>query len=156
MPRKNTQRSGSPLYWSAESWAFISFRLFLGLLMLVGGLGKFRSELGGDYSFASYYDGFANWIISTFAQSDIPGFLISLYAYSIGYIEIILGLLLLAGVKTKWVLALIALTLVSLAFGQMLLGTAQARVTVSQISLYLLVTAAALYFVRHNKFESLR
>ncbi len=124
--------------------------------MLIAGLGKFRSGLGGDYSFSTYYNGFATWIITTFEQSDIPGFLVSIYAYSIGYVEIILGLLLLAGVKTKWVLALIALTLVSLAFGQLILGTAEARVSISQISIYLLVTAAALYFVRHNKFESLR
>ncbi|MBD5781589.1 DoxX family membrane protein [Pelagicoccus sp. NFK12] len=155
MPRKNAQRSGSPLYWSAESWAFISFRLFLSLLMLTAGLGKFKNQ-EGDYSFSAYYNGVVNWIVSTFEKTDLPGFLVSLYAYSIGYLEILLGLLLLLGVKTKWVLALIALTLVSLAYGQMLLGTQESGTAVSQISIYLLVTAAALYFVRHNKFESLR
>ncbi|MDQ8186238.1 DoxX family membrane protein [Pelagicoccus sp. SDUM812002] len=152
MPRKPAQRSGSPLYWSAESWAFISLRLFLGLRFLLAGLGKFKNE-SGDYSFDKYYDGFAAWIIGTFEKTDIPGFLVSLYAFSIGYVEIILGLLLLAGVKTKWALALIALTFVSLAYGQMVLGNGE---KVNEIGFYLLFTTAALYFVRHNKFESLR
>ncbi len=155
MPRKNAQRSGSPLYWSAESWAFISLRLFLGLLMLTAGLGKFKTQEGA-YSFNAYYNGVVTWIISTFEKTDIPGFLVSLYAYSIGYVEILLGLLLLVGVKTKWVLASISLTLVSLAYGQMVLGTQESGAVVNQIAIYLLVTAAALYFVRHNKFESLR
>ncbi|MDQ8180977.1 DoxX family membrane protein [Pelagicoccus sp. SDUM812005] len=155
MPRKNAQRSGSPLYWSAESWAFISFRLFLGLLMLTAGLGKFKNQ-DGAYSFDAYYGGVVTWIVSAFEKTALPGFLVSLYAYSIGYVEILLGALLLLGVKTKWALALIALTLVSLAFGQMLLGTQESGATVNQIAIYLLVTAAALYFVRHNKFESLR
>ncbi len=152
MPRKNAQRSGSPLYWSAESWAFISLRLFLGLRLLLAGLGKFKTETG-DYSFATYYSGFVTWITTAFEKTDIPGFLVSFYAYSIGYLEILLGLLLLVGVKTKWILALIALTFVSLAYGQMVLGNGS---QVNEIGFYLLFTTAALYFVRHNKFESLR
>lgn len=155
MTRKPTQHNGSPLYWSAESWAFISLRLFLSLLMLLAGLGKFKNA-EGDYSFSAYYGGTVAWIVSSFEKTDLPGFLVSLYAYSIGYVEILLGLLLLVGVKTKWVLALIGLTLVSLAYGKMLLGTMESRVVVNQIAIYLLVNAAALYFVRHNKFESLR
>jgi thiosulfate dehydrogenase [quinone] large subunit len=152
MPRTNAQRNGSPLYWSAESWAFISLRLFLGLRFLLAGLGKFKTE-ANDYSFDKYYDSFATWIISTFEKTDIPGFLVAIYAYSIGYVEIILGLLLLVGVKTKWVLALIALTYVSLAYGQMVLGNGS---KVNEIGFYLIFTTAALYFVRHNKLESLR
>ncbi|MBC2606889.1 DoxX family membrane protein [Pelagicoccus albus] len=152
MPRKTTQRGGSPLHWSAESWAFISLRLFIGLRFLLAGLGKFKTQ-EGDYAFAQYYDGFATWIIGAFEKTDIPGFLISLYAYSIGYVEIVLGILLLVGVKTKWVLALIALTFVSLAYGQMVLGD---NSKVDDIGLYLLFTSAALYFVRHNKLEALR
>ncbi|EDY82354.1 DoxX subfamily, putative [Verrucomicrobiia bacterium DG1235] len=152
MARKTAQRNGSPLYWSAESWAFISLRLFLGLRFLLAGLGKFKNQ-DGDYSFESYYNGVVPWMISAFEKTDIPGFLVSIYAYCIGYVEIILGLLLLLGVKTKYVLALIALTFVSLAYGQMVLGDGG---KVNEIGFYLLFTTAALYFVRHNKFESLR
>ncbi len=50
-------------------------------------------------------------------------------------------------------LALTALTWVSLAFGMMLLGNSS---VVNGIGTHLLLTAAALYFVRHNKLELLR
>lgn len=152
MPRQTAQRNGSPLNWSAESWAFLSLRLFLGLRFLLAGLGKFKNE-AGDYSFEAYYNGFVPRLVSTFESTDIPGFLVSLYAYGIGYLEIVLALLLLAGVKTKWTLAAIALTFISLAYGQMVLGNGA---KVNEIGFYLLFTTAALYFVRHNKFESLR
>lgn len=154
MPRKSPQRNGSPLYWSAESWAFISLRLFLGLRFLLAGLGKFKNE-NGDYSFAAYYgeNGTVAKISDLFQKTDIPGFLVSAYAHSIAHVQIILGFLLLAGVKTKWVLALYALTIVSLAYGQMILGN---NATVNEIGIYLILTSAALYFVRHNKLESLR
>lgn len=92
-------------------------------------------------------------MISEFEKTNLPGFLVSLYAYTIGYLQIVLALLLLVGVKTKWALALIALTYVSLAYGQMVLGNND---TVTEIGTYLLFTTAALYFVRHNKFEALR
>lgn len=152
MPRNNTQRSGSPLYWSAESWAIVTLRLFLGLRFLLAGLSKFKGAEG--YGFGNYYDGFVPWITGTFAEkTNLWGFLVSPYAYTIAYVEIILGVLLLLGVKTKYVLALFGLTLVSLAFGQMLLGNGT---TINEIGILLLMNAAALYFVRHNKFESLR
>ena len=153
MPRKNPQRNGSPLYWSAESWAIITLRLFLGLRILTAGLGKFK---GGDksYSFSNYYENVVPWLTSTFAEkTNLWGFLVTPYAYLIAYVEIVLGLLLLAGVKTKYALALTGLTIVSLAYGQMLLGDGA---KVSEIGMLLMINAAALYFVRHNKLEALR
>jgi len=151
MPRKTAQRNGSPLYWSAESWAFVSLRLLLSLKFLLTGLGKFKTADG--YSFDAYHNGVVAWITGEFEKTNLPGFLVSFYANSIAYVEIILALLLLVGVKTKWALALISLTYVSLAYGQMVLGNHD---KVTEIGTYLLFTTAALYFVRHNKFEALR
>lgn len=151
MARKTTQRNGSPLYWSAETWAFISLRLFLGLRLLVAGWGKFVNEAG--FSFSNYYDGFATFIINTYTeQTALPKFLVATFAYSLGYAEIILGAFLLVGVKTKYVLALIGLTFVTLSFGNMVLGDNQG---IAYLGIHLLITAAALYFVRHNKLEAL-
>jgi len=152
MAKKSPPRNSSPLYWSAETWAFISLRFFLGLVFLMGGLGKFKNA-DSDYSFSAYYDGFCQHVLGLFAETDIPGFLLYLYVYTIGYAEIALGLLLLAGVKTKWILALFTLTFISLAFGQMVLGNHD---KVLHIGTYLLFTTAALYFVRHNRYEALR
>lgn len=150
MARKTQQRNGSPLYWSAETWAFMAFRLFLSLRLLTVGLGKFKGEDGG-YAFSNYYGGAADWIRTTFAENtNLPAFLVAPFAYTLAYAEIALGLLLLLGVKTKYVLALSSLLFVALAYGQMLLGNNE---TIVQIAIHLLMTAAALFLVRHNRLE---
>jgi len=150
MARKNQQRNASPLYWSAETWAFMAFRLFLSLRFLTAGLGKFKSD-DGSYSFANYYDGVVVWMTGTFAEkTHLPGFLVAPFAYTLAYVEIALGLLLLLGVKTKYVLALFGLVLVALAYGQMLLGGNQ---TVAHLAAHLLMAGAALFLVRHNRLE---
>lgn len=147
----HANRSGSPLYWSAETWAFMALRLFLGLRLLIAGLGKFNGENG--YAFSHYYDTFAPRIVGAFAATNLPAFLVAPFAYAVGYLEIALGLLLLLGVRAKHTLAASALTFVALGFGQMILRSNE---TVTQIAVHLLLCAAALYFVRHNKYELLR
>jgi len=149
-PRKTNTRSSSPLYWSAESWAIITLRLFLSLRFIVAGLGKFNGEEG--FSFSNYYNGTVPWLMNTF-DGVLPSFLLAPYAYSIAYIEVLLGLALFLGVKTKYALALTSLTYVSLAFGQMLIG---GNDKITGIALHLIMTSAALYFVRHNKLEAMR
>jgi len=135
--RKSNTRSNSPLYWSAESWAIVTLRLFLSLRFIIAGFGKFKGEDG--IAFSNYYNGTVPWLINTF-NGILPKFLVAPYAYTIAY-------------KTKYALALTALTYVSLAFGQMLLG---GNDKVTSIGIHLMITAAALYFVRHNKLEALR
>lgn len=151
MPKKTNQRNGSLLYWSAETWAFLSLRLFLALRFIIAGLGKFNKD---GYSFSNLYDGWvANQLSNFGSKTNLPALLYSPYLHSLAYIEIALGLLLLAGVKTKYTLALISLTYVSIGFGLMLLRNPD---PVGTIGIYILLTSAALYFVRHNKFELLR
>jgi len=119
---------------------------------MTAGLGKFNGEDG--YSFSNFYDGFAAGRIEVFSNStNLPAFLFAPYLYAIAYIEILLGLALFLGVRTKHTLAIISLTYVSLAYGLMLLGNIDG---VTNIGIHLLLTAAALYFVRHNKCELLR
>lgn len=152
MPKNSNQRNGSILFWSAETWAFLSLRLFLSLRFLTTGLGKFNSE--GSYSFNNLYDGFVAGRIEAFSNStNLPAFLFSPFLYSLAYIEILLGAALLLGVRTKHTLAVTSLTLVCLAYGLMLLGNIDG---VTNVGVHLLLTAAALYFVRHNKCELLR
>ncbi len=148
MVKKTKNRNGSFLYWSAETWAFLTLRLFLGLRFLTAGFGKFKGEDGSG--FGNYYDGFVANQLQTFSNTVLPDFLAFLFIHSLGYLEIILGVLLLLGVKTKYVLALFGLTFVALAFGLMLLSNSDG---VTNIGIHILITAAALYFVRHNKLE---
>ncbi len=151
MPKNSNQRNGSLLYWSTETWAFLSLRLFLALRFITAGLGKFDND---GYSFSNLYDGWVANQISTFgSKTNLPAFLYSPYLHSLAYVEIVLGFLLLAGVKTKYTLALISLTYVSLGYGLMLLGNPN---PIGTIGIYILLSSAALYFVRHNKFELLR
>jgi len=151
MPKNSNQRNGSLLYWSAETWAFLSLRLFLALRFITVGLGKFDND---GYSFSNLYDGWVVKQLSAFgSKTNLPAFLYSPYLHSIAYVEIVLGILLLAGIKTKYTLALISLTYVSLGYGLMLLGNPD---PVGTIGIYILLTSAALYFVSHNKCELLR
>lgn len=152
MAKKSPPHSNSPLYWSAETWAFMSLRLFLGLRFLAAGLGKFKGEDG--LAFANYYQRTIPYFFQTY-EGLLPAPLTALFAYTIAYLEIALALLLLAGAKTKFTLAGFALTFVMLGFGLMLLGP-DASPKVTDIGIHLLLTAAALYFVRHNKWEALR
>ena len=152
MPRNSNQRNGSILYWSAETWAFLSLRLFLSLRFLTAGLGKFNSDEG--YSFSNLYDGFVAGRIEVFSSgTNLPAFLYAPFLYSIAYVEVLLGLALFLGIRTKHTLAIISLIFVSLAYGLMLLGNIDG---VTNVGIHLLLTAAALYFVRHNKCELLR
>lgn len=151
MAKKPNQRNGSLLYWSAETWAFLSLRLFLALKFLTVGLGKFNKD---GYSFSNLYNGFVSSQLDAFStKTNLPSFLYYPYLHSIAYIEIILGTLLLLGIRTKYTLAFISLTFVSLGYGLMLLRNSDG---VGTIGIFILLTAAALYFVRHNKFELLR
>ncbi len=151
MAKKPNQKSGSFLYWSAESWAFLSLRLFLALKFITAGLGKFNKD---GYAFSNLYDGFVAGQMNNFAtKTNLPAFLYAPYLHVIAYAEILLGFALLLGIRTKYTLALISMTYVSLGYGLMLLGSNDGATT---IGIHLLLTAAALYFVRHNKCELLR
>lgn len=151
MPKKPNQKSGSFLYWSAETWAFLSLRLFLALRFLTAGLGKFNKD---GYSFSNLYEGFVAGQTDNFAtNTNLPAILYMPYLHGIAYFEILVGAALLLGIKTKYALAVMSLTYVSIGYGLMLINNFDGTAT---IGTYLLLNAAALYFVRHNKCELLR
>jgi thiosulfate dehydrogenase [quinone] large subunit len=107
-------------------------RWSLGLLMLTSGVSKLMN-LGG----------FVNgYLQPAFEQTFLPSWLTAGYGYALPPVEALLGLLLLLGVCRTCVLLLNGLTLLSLAFGQILLKN---HGTVANIFLYLLMTAAALW-----------
>ncbi len=100
------------------------------------------------------YDGFVAKQMAAFSsQTNLPAFIHGPYLHTLAYLEIALGLMLLLGVRTKYALAATSLTYVSIAYGLMLRGSIDG---VNGIGIHLLISAAALYFVRHNKCELLR
>ncbi|MCH6255268.1 DoxX family membrane protein [Puniceicoccaceae bacterium K14] len=151
MAKSPNPRNNSWLYWSAETWAILALRLFLSLLFITACLGKFISD--GSFAFSNYYESTIPHLIASFDGTILPRFLVAPYVYCLAYIQLLLGLALLLGIKTKYTLALFAAMFVSLAFGKMCQGDQQ---VVNNFGVYLLVNSAALYFVRHNKLELVR
>ena len=117
---------------TAQAAAPALLRWALGLLMLNSGLSKL-GNLGG------FVDGY---LLPAFAQTPLPAWMVAGYGYALPPVEALLGLLLLLGLCRRGALLLNGVTLLSLAFGQMLLKN---HPTVGTIFLYVLMTALALW-----------
>ncbi len=116
-------------------------RLPIGVLFLFAGLNKF---LGG-------YGNFVGWILQEMTEKTwLPKVLLYPYAYALPFIEAIVGVLLILGLLTRPVLIVTALLLTSLMFGKVL---AQDYATAANNANYVLITAIAYYFSRHNRFS---
>jgi thiosulfate dehydrogenase [quinone] large subunit len=116
----------------ARGLAIALIRWALGVMFLVGGVSKLSKVTG----FVTGY------LVPAFAKTFLPGWMVCGYGYALPFVEAILGVLLLVGVCRAAALLVTGLTLISLAFGQMLI---QGNAVVANIMLYLLMTAVALY-----------
>lgn len=114
-------------------------RLFIGLMMLTAGLGKFGNLAG-----------FQQYIHHDFDKTFLAGPLLDLFAYAQPYAEVILGALVLVGLLTRPILALTALNLIVLFFGKWLVHDLQ---TAAYNSLYVLITVYALCRSEDNRFS---
>ena len=113
-------------------------RWALGLMFLVGGV----SKLFGITGFVTGY------LAPAFAKTFLPGWMVLAYGYSLPFVETLLGVLLLVGCCRRFSLFVTGITLISLAFGQMLL---QGHAIVANIMLYILMTAAALFLQEYDR-----
>ena len=114
-------------------------RLFIGLMMLSAGLGKFGNLAG-----------FQQYIHHDFDKTFLAGPLLDLFAYAQPYAEVALGALVLVGLLTRPILALTALNLIVLFFGKWVVHDFQ---TAAYNSLYLLITIYALCCSEDNRFS---
>jgi thiosulfate dehydrogenase [quinone] large subunit len=73
--------------------------------------------------------------------------LVKVYGYALPFAEVVLGILLVIGICRNCTLLLTGLTLISLAFGQMLV---QQHATVANIFLYIVLTVILLYLDEHD------
>jgi len=87
------------------------------------------------------------YLVPAFANTFLPVWLLTLYGYALPFVETILGIALILGVCRTPALLVTGITLVSLAFGQMLL---QNHVVVANIMLYILMTAVVLLFPQYD------
>ncbi len=74
--------------------SYTMFRLFMGLLMFMHGAVRLGPK----------YEKFIAWAQNLYAETWIPGWLVTIEAMLIPGVEIIVGLLLLLGYQTRWAL----------------------------------------------------
>jgi thiosulfate dehydrogenase [quinone] large subunit len=87
-----------------------------------------------------------------FEPTYLPRFLLIPYAFTLPYIEFLLGVVLILGVLTRLSLTVTALLLISLAFGQMILRN---HATVANNLNYVFMAAVALWFAWRDNALSL-
>jgi thiosulfate dehydrogenase [quinone] large subunit len=136
---------------SDASWAFLTLRLFLAIRWLIAGIQKF--ELNGSYSFANYYENMRRMGSGIAGSTFLPEWMCLPYAYTIGHLMVVLGVMLLLGIKTRIVLLLSSALYISLALGLM---AAEEDGGVAWLAIHVGLTAAALLLVRHNRFAITR
>ncbi|MCA8940832.1 MAG: DoxX family membrane protein [Planctomycetes bacterium] len=102
-------------------------RLSLGVMFVFAFLGKIGDRtLEGLDKYTTNLDvskleGTAEYITRTF-EGKLPNFLVSPYATLLPWVELVTGVLLLLGLMTRTTFGIVAATLASLAFGQVILG----------------------------------
>lgn len=131
--------------------AFLLLRLFLGLRTLLAGVEKF--EANKSYSFENYSTNMGRIAAAISKNSFIPGWAANIYALSLGYALVALGLAVLLGVKSRISLFFAGLVYVSLGFGLMAVQEGEG---VAWIGMQVLMFAVALLLVRHEKLAVLR
>ena len=113
----------------------------LGLLFLLAGAGKLA---GGVSGFVHGY------LLPAFASTFLPTCLLTAYGYALPFVETALGILLLLGIARNLTLFMTGLTLLSLAFGQMLLHKTD---VVFNILGYLFVTGVVLFLAEYDQWK---
>lgn len=99
---------------------FLILRGFFAQFWLLQFFGKVRNADSGTIAFGNLVDWSArttDWFVKT---TPMPAFAVAPYTYAIPYIELVLGLLIAAGFKTRWALLASAAYLVTLDLGLML------------------------------------
>jgi len=115
-------------------------RLSMATLMLGAAITKVQGGIGGTIA---YYQ-------STFAESLLPGFLVTFHASIIMILEFIIGIWLLTGFKLRLAWVTTALTLISLAFGMIFV---RQYGTVSDNYLYVLIAGAGLILSSYDPWQ---
>jgi thiosulfate dehydrogenase [quinone] large subunit len=127
--------------------AFLLLRLFLGLRTFLAGLQKFEAQ--GHYSRANYATNMGRMAEYITTNSFLKLWMTRDFAFSLGYLMVGLGVLILLGIKTRIALFLTGLVYVGLAFGLMVV---QEDDGIAWLGVYIGLFAAALVLVRHDRF----
>ncbi len=143
--------STSPATRCEYTYAFLIIRLWLGLRAFFAGLEKFESK--GSYSFEAYSTNMHRMAAGITGASFLPLWATNLFAMSIGYILIVLGITLLLGIKTRLTLLGHGLLYVALSFGLMVVQEGDG---VAWLGVHVILVAGALLLVQHNRLALVR
>ena len=117
------------------SW--ISFILRLSMVVLFG--------VAAAYKFIAGYSTAVGYIISSVKDTFLPVWLVSPYAYALPFVEAVIAVWLLTGIKLKEAWGVTALLLVSLGFGLMV-----AKQSAADTYIFLMIACAGLFMSRYD------
>ena len=143
--------SSSPATRCEYTYAFLIIRLWLGLRAFFAGLEKF--EKSGSYSFQAYYENMARMAAGITGASFLPLWATKLFAMSIGYVLIVLGVTLLLGIKTRLTLLAHGLLYVALSFGLMVVQEGEG---VAWLGMHVVLIVGGLLLAQYNRFALVR
>jgi thiosulfate dehydrogenase [quinone] large subunit len=156
----------------AGTCAFLLLRLWLGLRAVATGLEKFAGKVAEQKPLLDefghldingapvtvehkiyalkYYQGIPAALQAKFAAEPLlPAFLLKPYTASLGWVLVVSGLLLLAGVATRTTLFVQGLIYITLSFGLILINESGG---VAWLAAHMILVVAALMLARHNRF----
>ena len=120
-------------------FAFLILRLGIGITFFLAGLNKLMN-----------YSGVIDSFPGNFAGTWLPGFLVTWFAHTLPFAEIILGFLLIVGLFTRPALYLAGLLMVVLNFGLLVRGDSDKAA--GNIP-YLIVIALDIMLINYNKYS---
>jgi thiosulfate dehydrogenase [quinone] large subunit len=128
--------------------SILILRAFLGPFWILQFYFKLHDEKSGSLGVGNLLAWSANMTADFVATTPLAGWMVRPYTLVVPWLELVLGLLILVGLKTRWALVGAAALLVSLDFGLMLKGQHD---VVKSNTLILLSILFALYVERSNR-----
>ncbi len=120
-------------------WITLLIRFSLGIIFVAHGIGKVMS-----------YPQSPTGIIEGFAETWLPGFVVIPFAYALPFVELLVGLMFLAGYQYLLALIVTGALLAVLSFGKVVQGQPQG---VGPNLTYLLVVLVGVYFSDSNRWK---
>jgi thiosulfate dehydrogenase [quinone] large subunit len=120
--------------------AYLVLRITLGVNMLVHGAGRFGEN----------HEKFVSDTVTLFANSPLPSWSVSAFAYLIPLTETVIGIFLIVGFLTRYASILGALVMVGLIFG---MGVLQKWDIVGIQMIYVLFYFLLLFLIEWNRFS---
>jgi thiosulfate dehydrogenase (quinone) large subunit len=126
------------MHWNSRSAAYFILRLTLGFVFLMYGIGKLMEGVNE----------FTGGLEKQFADTFLPGTLVSLFGITLPFMEVLIGILLIAGLFTRYAIAFAGLLMVALTTGLAITGEPEG---VGHNLIYSFILFGLLYYIGDNR-----